>query len=66
MTEENIYVKHFRKRLLIKLGTDLNNLLKRKDEDDYNNYDDPSYHQGWYEARVQSINSIIAMVKELK
>jgi len=63
---EDIYVKMFRKRLLTKLSTDLNTLLKRKDEDDYNNYDNPSYHQGWYEARVQTLNTIIAMVKEAK
>ncbi len=63
---EDIYVKMFRKRLLVKLSSDLNNLLKRRDSDDYNNYDDPAFHRGWYEARVQSYNSIIAMVKELK
>ncbi len=66
MTEENIYVKHFRKRLLTKMATELNRLLDRRDSDDYNNYDDPSYHQGWYEAKIQSMNSIINMVKESK
>jgi len=63
---EDVYVKMFRKRILTKLATSLNTLLKRRDADDYNGYDDPSYHKGWYEARVQTFNSIIAMVKELK
>ena len=63
---EDVYVKYFKKRLLTKLSTDLNNLLKLKDSEDYNDYDSPSYHSAWYDARVQTYNSIIAMVKEAK
>lgn len=66
MTEENIYVKHFRKRLMTKLAEEFNTLEKGRDAEDFSTYDDPSFHVGWYDARIETMRIIMNMVRESK
>jgi len=63
---KDIYVKLYKERLRRKVLNNFHELEKMRDEEDYMNFADPSYHEGWYNGRVESYRIILNTIKEVK
>jgi len=62
----DIYVRLYKERLRRKVLNNFHELEKMRDDEDYRNFDDPSYHEGWYNGRIESYRIILDTIKESK
>lgn len=62
----DIYVTLYKARLRRKVLNDLHEVEKMRDNEDFSRFDDPSYHEGWYMARIESYRIILDTIKEVQ
>ncbi len=62
----DIYITLYKARLRTKVLNDLHEVEKMQKEEDFSRFDDPSYHEGWYNARIESYRIILDTIKEVQ
>lgn len=57
-------IEKFRENLISAVTEERDEVANLMRSEEFEKYGDPSYHTGWYESRLVTLNNIIEMIRE--